>query len=135
MNKFIKTLIGFATIFLLLLLFTGSSAILLVLASIICTAGVGLVVWIPLSYVVGSIVVGIAQGVQNLSSNSKNMENLASAQVVKVTNNQKAIIDYIKLARRRGFQDNNIFANLRTNGWAEDAINEAFRLVATTKES
>lgn len=134
MSKVTKTLIGFAAIFLLLLVFTGSSAILLVAASIICTAGVGLVVWIPLSYGVGSLIVAIFQSINSRNRPSTNIKSSAGTAIVNLTNDQKALTDYIHQSRSKGVNDNNIFSLLKSNGWAENAIHEAFGLVATHKE-
>lgn len=129
MSAFTKTLIGFVAIFLVLTLFTGSSAILLVLASIICTAGIGLVVWIPLSYGVGSLIVAIYQSITSNNRPSGNIEGSAGSPIVNLTNDQKAIIDYIKLARGRGFKDDDTFTNLKVNGWSEQIIRECFARV------
>ncbi len=126
MSAFTKTLIGFAAIFLVLLLFTGPAAPVLVAASIICTAGIGLVVWIPLSYGVGSLIVAIYQSISNNSKSSGGIESSTSSQTTNLTNDQRAIINYILLARGRGFKDDDTFTNLKVNGWSEQMIRECF---------
>lgn len=128
MSKVTKTLIGFATIVVVLSLFTAGAAIPMILLSIICTAGVSLVLWIPLSYGVGSLVVSIYESVSK--SKKTNGEGPKSS----LTNDQKALTDYIHQSRSKGVNDDNIFSMLKNNGWAENAIHEAFGLVATHKE-
>lgn len=129
MSKVTKTLIGFATIVVVLSLFTAGAAIPMILLSIICTAGVSLVLWIPLSYGVGSLVVSLYQ------SMSKSKKTDGAGPKSSLTNEQKAITDYIKQSKSKGVEDNNIFSLLKANGWAENAIHEAFGLVATNKGS
>lgn len=126
MSKFTKTIIGFAAIFLVLTLFTGPSAILLVAASIICTAGVGLVVWIPLSFGVGSLIVAMYQSMQNSNRPPNNTKSSTETQTINLTNDQRAIINYIILARGRGFKDDDTFTNLKVSGWSEQMIRECF---------
>src|SRR5437867_134064 len=103
MNKATKTLIGFVTIVVLLSLFTAGAAIPLILLSIICTAGISLVIWIPFSYAVGSLVVGLFQGIHQ--ENRKDNTN----QILVVSNDQMAIINYIKQAKQNSMSDNAIF--------------------------
>lgn len=129
MSNLIKILVGFVTIFIILTLFTGPSAIILVAASIICTAGVGLVIWIPLSFVVGSVVIAIFQSIHSASLQSGNAEKSTGPKLVVLTNEQKAIIDYIKLARVRGFKDDDTYTNLKIKGWTEQVIRECFARV------
>lgn len=128
MSKITTTLIGFAVIFLVLLLFIGPAAPVLVAASIICTAGVGLVVWIPLSYGVGLLVVAIFQSLFNHDRPSI-VESSSGTQIVNLNNDQRAIINYILLARGRGFKDDDTFTNLKVNGWSEQMIRECFARV------
>lgn len=129
MSSFTKILIGFAAIFLVLLAFTGPAAFALVAASIICTAGVGLVVWIPLSYGVGSLIVAIYQSMNNRNQSSLNVDGTEGPKLEVISNDQRAVINYILLARGRGFKDDDTFANLKVNGWPEQIIRDCYARV------
>src|SRR3989344_9015960 len=125
MSKLTKTAIGFFTILLVVSLFAGpTSAIQLAAFSIICTAGVSLVIWIPLSYGIGSLAFSIYESV---TKSKKDGEEPKSS----LTNDQKALTDYIHQSRSKGVNDDNIFSMLKNNGWAENVIHDAFGLVAT----
>jgi len=130
MSKLTKTAIGFFTILLVVSLFAGpTSAIQLAAFSIICTAGVSLVIWIPLSYGVGSLIVSIYESV------SKSKKTGGDGPKSSMNNEQKALTGYIHQSRSKGVSDDNIFSLLKNNGWAENAIHEAFGLVATHREN
>ena len=129
MSKSVKTLIGFFAIVVVLSLVTAGGASPLIAASIICTAGVSLVIWIPLSYGVGSLIVSIYESV------SKSKKTGGDGPKSSMNNEQKALTGYIHQSRSKGVSDDNIFSLLKNNGWAENAIHEAFGLVATHREN
>lgn len=131
MSAITKTLVGFFVIFIFLSIFAGlSTAVMLIGLSIICTFGISLVLWIPLSFAVGSITVSVYNAV-----NQSKKTDLGQSTRSTISNDQKAITDYIKQSKSKGISDDNIFSLLRSNGWAENAIHEAFGHVATHQAS
>lgn len=117
-----KTFIGFLVLMLLLTLFNGfNNAFMILFASIVCTVGIGLVIWIPLSYAVGSFVFAIAS---NLSE--KIQPKSTKVEKPSLTKEQKALIDYIKKARKSGLTDDRITSTLLDKGWTNEAVRDAF---------
>lgn len=105
----------------------------LYLLSIICTLGIGLVVWIPLWYVTGYaviIVVNLLLGVFGYSLGS-----LISRRIRKTPHNQSlsrdqlALTNYIQKARQKGLDDAQILSNLKQNGWNSQSVTAVFQLI------
>ncbi|OGY20952.1 MAG: hypothetical protein A2126_02815 [Candidatus Woykebacteria bacterium GWB1_45_5] len=121
MSKFAKTLIGFVTITVVLSLFTAGGALILILASIVCTAGVSLVIWIPLSYGVGSLIVGLLQGQRIIVQEAKvETAGPGTGPKMPITNEEVALTNYVKQARACGMPASEIAANLKEKGWSEE---------------
>ncbi|KKQ77382.1 MAG: hypothetical protein UT00_C0013G0013 [Parcubacteria group bacterium GW2011_GWA1_38_7] len=129
-NRISRVFLGMVASFLLLSLFVGGpvNAISLILVSIICTGGVSLILWIPLWFGVGLVISSLLPVVTNSFKKSEAPEH-------NISNDQKALIDYIHQSRAKGVSDDNVFSLLKSNGWAENAIHDAFGLVATHKET
>ncbi|MEI8123578.1 MAG: hypothetical protein WCG60_00200 [bacterium] len=109
-----------------------SDFFLVVYLSIICTAGVTLVIWIPLFLGIGRItrkmlikIFGIKKTEVNTVVNNKLVENI----IIKIpSKNELAIIEYITNSRSTGISDTLIHENLkRVGGWSEIEIAEAFK--------
>ncbi len=117
-SKVLKTLVGFGVI-LLFCLFTKSIAFFTV--SIICTLGIALIVWIPLAYLIGSVVFYLLRlfGVVKAKSVFQAKEGYISKE-------QIAIEDYIKGARSSCLSDEQITSALKEKGWQDDEIKKAF---------
>jgi len=113
-----KTLTGLVIIVLLLLLFFGSGAIGILLISIVCTAGLGLAIWIPAGFAVGSLVFSIA----HLFSKNLNQENQP-----KLNRDELALVNYIKTAKKSGLNTNEISSRLKEKGWTEEKISTALK--------
>ena len=117
--------LGFFVTLFLLALFTGvSNAISIYVGTIICTGGISLILWVPLWFGVGTITIMIVYMIRE--SRASPQQGSTSKKIV--TNDQKAIIDYLLLSRSYGMNDDEIFSILMTNGWSGDAITEAFTL-------
>jgi hypothetical protein len=139
---------GMALVYLVLSLIMGSfgDAFTLILASIICTALISLLLWIPIWYITGYVVLlGLRlifklMGV-DLSDlfASKKAAAPAKAQVQSaaappslpqgLTNDQMALLNYVGKARRKGLTDEQISRNLEKNGWSGESITAAFRML------
>lgn len=124
----------------------------LIALSIICTAGISLIIWIPVCYILGYMVilvlrmglkaVGVDIGAMfsrrkddsssSSTSSQKNSQDnrLDEKLTVKsdLTRDQVALINYIRKAKQKGLSNDIISRNLGQNGWAADSISQAFRL-------
>src|SRR3989344_6636765 len=120
MSKLTKIVVGFVSTFFLISIFGGGvqTAYQLYAFSIICTAGISLLLWVPLWFGVGSLVVASVTAMRQ-SIKGKTPE---AEQKSKLTNDQKALTDYIHQSRSKGVNDDNIFSLLKSNGWEENAI-------------
>ena len=100
--------------------------------SIICTAGIALVVWIPLLLLLGAAVNGIFYLLFNLKSQQlhedKTDQSTAKGKLNPSSNNELAIIKYIVDCRNTGtIDDTTARANLKCVGWNEVDIDNAFK--------
>jgi hypothetical protein len=112
-------LIGFGLVFLLLTvvgLFNEASifgGVIIIGVSIVCTLGVSLVLWVPLWWLLGWIVLTLFQ--------SK-----AAAPVVATTpKHLRPLITYIDQARSRGYSNDQIQRRLIQEGWSETEVTAA----------
>lgn len=122
-SKIRKFLIGFAVLIFLSVI-TGNIGFLLI--SIICTGGISMVVYYPLSYLIGSLVEKFL--IRKNDPFTEDMDN--SKKEVVLSNKQKALIDYIRKSKLVGNSDNKIFEILIANGWEEKDVREAYGLMA-----
>ena len=145
--------IGAVIVFIIMTIGAGDpgSALGLIALSVICTAGISLIIWIPVCYFLGYLMIILlriglkAAGVdigavfsrrKDDSKSSSSQKNLQDSQLdenlaVKsdLTRDQVALINYIRKAQQKGLSKEAISHNLDQNGWAIDSINQAFRLV------
>ncbi|MBD2067075.1 hypothetical protein H6F93_05955 [Leptolyngbya sp. FACHB-671] len=150
--------VGFPLVFLCLAAFTGglSNAFWLLAASVVCTAGIGLIIWIPLSLVTGWAALTLAKEIANttgISSRDGAVRNAAERTeasirqqamrsssphgVVARTVSQNttpqeriALDEYIRRAVRLGHPYERILATLTEQGWKEAEIHQAFQVAA-----
>ena len=150
--------IGLVISFILLIIFLGDpgSAFGLMALSIICTAGISLIIWVPVWYLLGYMVialgrmvlkaVGVDAGAMFGGSKPDNhspatptaessLQNLTTSLdedlgiKLNLTKDQTALIKYIRKAKQKGLSHDAITQNLSQNGWNIDSINQAFQLV------
>ena len=113
-----------------------SSALLILVFSVICTAGISLILWLPIWYGVGYLMVALfrllvrAFGGQP-SSPQQPLAQAAPAgeQGQALSRDQLAVTNYIKKARAKGLNRESISKTLQTNGWTADSINQGFQWV------
>lgn len=122
-------------LFLSLIMFDFQAAFALVALSIICTAGISLILWLPLWYGVGYVTIllvrfGLHLVGLDFLGNLFNKKPAADAPAgpPTLTAEQTALVNYIKKARHKGLTDEQISGNLKTNGWSSNAISDAFQL-------
>jgi hypothetical protein len=117
-----------------------TTAFAILLFSIICTAGISLILWLPLWYGVGYLTVALfrllvrAFGGQTSSPAAPPQQPLAQAapageQGQALSRDQIAITTYIKKARAKGLNRESISKALQANGWKVESINQGFQLV------
>lgn len=150
--------IGLILSFILLTIFLGDpgSTFGLMALSIICTAGISLIIWVPVWYLLGYMVIALGRMALNAAGvdvgamfgGSKgdkasaddpaappSLQNLTTALdenlAVKtnLTKDQAALTSYIRKAKQKGLSNDAITRNLGQNGWNTDSINQAFQLV------
>jgi hypothetical protein len=112
-------LVGFVVVFLILTLiglFNGMmlmGGVTIVGVSIICTLGVSLVLWVPLWWLTGWIVLTLWPG-----------QNKEPA-IASIPPNLRPLITYLQQARSRGYSDDQIQRRLHQEGWDESDITTA----------
>ncbi len=102
------------------------SLLSLALMSIICTAGIGLVVWIPLLYLIGSISLAVIRAISAMFSESGRKEEGAPEQKGAMLKEQMAIEQYINRAKFYGLSHEQILSALKNGGWSDVEIQAAY---------
>ena len=121
-------------ILLSIVLGSASDTFILMGASIICTLGISLVIWLPLWYGVGYIVM-LLYGLLTRPRAEPDAQQSGVADKPSLTNDQRALVDYIRKAAAKGFSREKITENLRNNGWTGDNIDWAFTFVGSSGNS
>ena len=112
----------------------------IVAASIICTAGIGLIFWIPIAFILGSFMIGIEKAIKARRGGSMAnvVENVkramggagkgAAGEVSAETkdNLMLPVVNYICAARDSGMLDSVVEKNLKQAGWPNDVIEKSF---------
>jgi ABC-type transport system involved in multi-copper enzyme maturation permease subunit len=122
MSKFTKTLIGFVIVVFFLSILTGNitQVVSLLLMSIVCNAGVGLIFWIGLSFIIGSITLEVIEKVFK-----KYPKDSVHEQPLHLSNNELALNAYIAQCLQLGVRRENIQNALIQKGWRSDDIQKA----------
>jgi len=147
--------IGFVIVYLLLAVIMGSlgDAFWLIAVSIICTAFISLIIWLPVWYGVGYGVLlllrlaGVNVGAIFDSKKGQTATPPAESQTqvetaspaaqpdravtAHLSRDQQALIYYVSKARAKGLSDEQISRNLAKNGWSAESITSGFRLLKT----
>jgi hypothetical protein len=99
------------------------------MASLVCTMGISLVVYVPVSIIIGKLYFHLLDKFLDEEPADKVIGD--NKEVIPITNNvQKAIVDYIEQARLSGMNDGQIGDSLKSQGgWSDDEIIEAFKSV------
>jgi|GEM_PF-2307140 len=123
--------------------FAFFAAATLLFFSIVCTAGLSLIIWIPLGYGVGWLVFkisyGLVWGILKITGLDRKLKikpakrvqqpKTKTQSVVSLTREERALLNYIKKAKAKGLNDARIVQNLTNNGWPTDSIAAAFQMV------
>lgn len=106
LRKILATIVGFL---ILLAAFYICGGLQFFIMSIVCTAGVSLVVWIPCAFVIG-VLIFVWLGIEEKTPLSKE---------------QRALRDYVSRAKNSGLSSEEIKKALKDKGWSEDEITAA----------
>lgn len=98
----------------------------LALMSITCTAGIGLVVWIPLCDIIGSLSLAVIRATAAMFSDSGRKEEGAPEQKGAMLKEQMAIEQYIDRAKFYGLSNEQILSALKNGGWSDVEIQAAY---------
>ena len=142
-NAALNIPIGIVVSFIFLTVFMEgdiATAFAILVFSIICTAGISLILWLPIWYGVGYLTVALGRllvrafGGQSSSPAAPPQQPLAQAAPTgeegqALSRDQIAITNYIKKAKAKGLNRESINKALQTNGWTTDSINQGFQLV------
>jgi hypothetical protein len=134
--------IGMVIVYLITALFMGSfnDAFSLTALSIVCTAGIGLILWLPIWYWVGYAVVGPLRftlsaaginipGLKKREPAPQDQSTKSAPGRPTLTRDQLALINYIKKAQTKGLTKEQIYTKLQSNGWTAGSIVQAFQRV------
>jgi hypothetical protein len=128
--------IGLPILVVILSAFTGgiANAFWLVAASIVCTAGIGLAIWIPLAIGVGWVAFSVAQEIVKLAGGTPGMnsslrrEDGARAALQPAPRQHLLALDhYIQRAVRLNHSHERILSDLKRQGWSEAEINQVYQ--------
>jgi hypothetical protein len=127
------------TIIFLTIIMAGdfSTALTLLFFSIICTAGISLILWLPLWYGVGYLGAALfrllLRAIEGQSSTPPQQSPAPAAPTGEpgqgLSRDQVAVFNYIKKAKAKGLNREFISKALQANGWTAESINQGFQLV------
>jgi hypothetical protein len=128
--------LGALIIFLSIAGVSGSfaNAVMIVGASIVCTLGVSLLIWIPLCWFVGWIVFEICSllfGQQRMKRAFRIATSDASQTQInpQTTSELLSIVDYVEKCHKQGWSDTQISSRLKAQGWKNEEIEQAQNFV------
>lgn len=125
MRFFYRLIIGFPVTIILSALVVGPENIFqFFVLSIICTAGIGAIPWILVSFVVGLII-----DLLTASAKRKGREIELDKKLAGEPADVIALVKYINTAREEKMDDGIIRLNLKENGWTNEMISRGFDMV------
>jgi len=109
----IRQAVGTLVIVILAFIFPAFRQI--VLLSIVCTVGISLFIWLPIAYLIGSIILGI------ISLFTKSKGSIGEKMFLK---ERIALEDYICGEKAKGVSEQDIISALKGEGWTENKIKD-----------
>lgn len=103
----------------------------ILIASIICTLGISLLMWIPIWWLLGAIVLDCIDWAGSIGS-TPNTQRLGPQPA---TRDEIALTGYIRRSRRAGVSDAQITHRLREQGWTQAEITAAFAAESSNNQS
>lgn len=134
-----RILVGLVSLYLIIAISIGDfiGTWVLLFASVICTLGLSLIIWVPLSWLIGFVILYLINSIRrksflpqtnNISASDLEESNPASI----VSNDVLAIAQYILKCRKRGASDSQITNRLKWTGWTDRDIGLAFSYLNNT---
>jgi len=127
---FLKIIIGIIVVLIIGTIFSNGyidGFLAFVAASIICTGGVGLVFWIPVVYISGSLALRLFYFIKR----EPYPESVQKTQPKTPSGPANAVVtEYILKARKSGMIDKDIKTLLLRSGWSEEEIVNSFKPVS-----
>jgi len=133
--------VGAIAVFLSLIVLTGSvgNAGTLLVMSIVCTLGIALIFWVPLCTGVGMLVVYVAiatyRQIRGTTGAVPPLDRVVEAAAAPTGTSRnvyhRAVADYIRKARVKGYSDSQIDTRLAARGWQAADIDQARALLTT----
>ncbi|WP_017718151.1 hypothetical protein [Kamptonema formosum] len=133
MKNYTNILVGFPITFIAMAAVSGgvSAAAGILFASVICTAGISLALWLPLWWVVGFAITGIYSLIAQLAGWQRIEVPITVANMtVSFTSEQIALANYTRDARAKGLSDTQIASRLTAQGWTNEEIEVAQQIVS-----
>jgi hypothetical protein len=130
-RKTLAVLLGLPITFISLALLAGGieNAWIILWTSVVCTAGISLLIWVPLWWFVGWIIIKIFESLTGRTIaggvDAEATHIVSTGQTVPISSDQKSLIDYIEKASRQGLSETQISSRLKAQGWGEDEIQQA----------
>lgn len=122
-----------------ILMWDFGSAFGILAFSIICTAGISLILWVPIWYAVGyGVLIALrvilplfGMDISGVFERKKVKPASDDSQPArpKLSRDELALVNYIKKARAKGLNDQQISQNLAGNGWKANSVTTAFAMV------
>jgi hypothetical protein len=123
-----RIVVGFVVSTLLLMLFAGGiqEAFMVLLISIVCTAGIGLVVWIPLWWGVGWLTLTVSGRFWGPGDEGGDSPRPAAPGGAEPASSEElSLVQFLKQAQARGVSRETIDHALTGAGWSEAEILKA----------
>lgn len=136
MKTLLAAFVGFLVSSFALIFIAGGPeyAFQIVVLSIICTFGAGLLFWVPLWIAVGYLCLGLfklvekAAGVNSSHNDTPDdYDDLEEVKTPVASPSHSAILEYVTRAKQAGMAENVMINRLKTKGWNGDEIYKALR--------
>jgi hypothetical protein len=130
-RKTVALLLGLPITFISLALLAGGieNAWIILWTSVVCTAGISLLIWVPLWWFVGWVIIKIFESLTGRTiaggADIEETQAISSGETVAISSDQKSLINYIEKAKKQGMSETQISNRLKAQGWGEDEIQQA----------
>jgi hypothetical protein len=133
MRNLTNILLGFSITFIAMAAVSGgvNGAAGILFASVVCTAGISLALWLPLWWVVGFVITEAYSLIAQLAGWQRiEVPITVSNQTVSLTPEQVALANYTRDARTKGLSETQIASRLTAQGWSNEEIELAQRIAS-----
>lgn len=126
MRLLVRFVLGLITTFVGTVIVAGglSNAVGIILASIICTGGIGLLFWIPVVLIAGEISYFIVKRLFKINDTPKADPAPKVSHGEQLTAPQQALVSYIRQMKERSYSRNDTIDELIRAGWSAKEIED-----------